>query len=176
VEKAIAALKTAGILEPAALAVADDDELAEVVKPSGYYRQKADRLKTFSVWLMDEWEGDLDRMFATPVLTLREKLLDRKGIGPETADSILLYAGGKPVFVIDNYTKRIVGRVGLTRLHGYDELQQFFERNLPVDVNLYKEYHALLVALGKDYCVADHTKAACRNCPVGEDCENRLLA
>lgn len=176
VEKAIAALKTAGLLEPMALAFADDGALAAFIRPSGYYRQKAARLKTFAVWLMDEWDGDTERMFETPYLSLRNQLLARKGIGPETADSMLLYAGGKPVFVIDNYTKRVVGRVGLSRLHGYEELRRFFERNLPVDVELYKEFHALLVALGKKYCAADRSKADCRACPVGDDCENRLLA
>lgn len=176
VEKAVSALKEAGLMEPAALASADGETLAALIKPSGYYRQKADRIKTFALWLMDAWDGDIERMFETPVLVLRGELLARHGIGPETADSILLYAGGKPVFVIDNYTKRIVGRVGLTGLRGYDELTRFFSRNLPVDVELYKEYHALLVALGKDFCAADLAKAACSLCPVGEDCENRLLA
>lgn len=175
-EKAIEALKTAKLLEPAALAAASEEKLGDLIRPAGYFRQKAGRLNGFAVWLMGTWDGSLDAMFAIPVMTLREMLLACRGIGPETADSILLYAGNKPVFVIDAYTKRIVARVGLTRLEGYDELQRFFTRNLPVDVELYKEYHALLVALGKGNCAADLAKADCPACPVGEDCENRLLA
>jgi endonuclease-3 related protein len=176
VEKAIIALKREGMLEPARLAGADGETLAELIRPAGYFRQKADRLKGFSVWLMKAWDGDLDEMFKLPLLTLRRQLLDRPGIGPETADSIILYAGSKPAFVIDAYTKRIVGRVGLTKLEDYDELQRFFERNLPVDVEIYKEYHALLVELGKQHCLADQSRAKCMPCPVGADCENSLLA
>lgn len=176
VERAITALKQAGLLKPAAMAIADGDVLAELIRPAGYFRQKAGRLKGFSVWLMETCDGDLDKMFESPILTLRRQLLERPGIGPETADSIILYAGGQPVFVVDAYTKRIIGRIGLTRLEDYHELQKFFERNLPVDVELYKEYHALLVELGKRNCLADRVKAKCGACPVGDDCENRLFA
>ncbi len=176
VEKALTALRRSSLLEPAAMARADEKTLAELIKPVGYFRQKAGRLKGLAVWLMETWDGDLDKMFKTPTLTLRRRLLERPGIGPETADSIILYAGGREVFVIDAYTRRIVGRVGLTKLDGYHELQKFFERNLPVDVELYKEYHALLVELGKRHCTADLAKAKCGTCPVGVDCENNLLA
>lgn len=176
VEKAINALKQAGLLEPAAMADADEQVLAGLIRPAGYYRQKAGRLKSFADWVMETWDGDLAKMFETPTLALRRHLLGRSGIGPETADSIILYAGGKPVFVIDGYTRRIVGRIGLTKLDGYHDLQMFFERNLPVDVELYKEYHALLVELGKRYCLADLAKAKCGTCPIGDDCENHILA
>jgi endonuclease III related protein len=176
VETAIAALKERGMLSAAAIAEADESVLAEAVRPSGYYRQKAGRLKEFSVWLIEDFDGDLDNLFNGPVRSVRDALLARKGIGPETADSILLYAGGKPVFVIDAYTVRIIGRAGLTELEGYDGLQRFFERNLPVDVALYKEFHAQLVELGKNYCLADAAKAKCGECPIGAGCENSLLA
>ncbi len=175
VEKAIVALKNAGLLEPSAMARADEHVLAELIRPAGYYRQKAIRLKDLAVWLMETWDGDLAKLFEQPALTLRHQLLDRSGIGPETADSIILYAGEKPVFVIDAYTTRIVGRIGLTKLNGYHDLQKFFERNLPVDVELYQEYHALLIELGKRHCAADLAKAKCDACPVGVDCENHIL-
>ncbi len=175
VEKAITALKDEGRLSPVALAEMPDDQLAELIRPSGYFRQKTARLKAFVVWLIDEWNGDVMAMFEVPPLMLRQLLLERKGIGPETADSILLYAGGQPIFVIDAYTRRIIGRIGLTKLTDYQDLQRLFERNLPVDVALYKEYHALLVALGKDYCLADLEKSKCPVCPVRSDCENNLL-
>lgn len=176
VETAIAALKDRQLMSPEAIAAATEEVLAEAVKPSGYYRQKAGRLKEFSIWIIDEYAADLDKMFDRPTGALRAELLSRKGIGPETADSILLYAAGKPVFVIDAYTKRIVHRAGLTDLDGYEDLRRFFERNLPVDTVLYKEFHALLVELGKRYCLADPDKAKCGECPVGSGCENRILA
>ena len=175
VETAITALKENDLLSAKAIASAPEDELAEAIKPSGYYRQKAGRLKDFTSWLIEAYGADLDKMFDNPTVALRDILLSRKGIGPETADSILLYAGGKPVFVIDAYTRRIVHRVGLTNEDAYGELQRFFERNLPVDTVLYKEFHALLVELGKRYCLADHAKAKCGECPVGSGCENRIL-
>jgi endonuclease III related protein len=176
VEKAIDALKSADLLEPKKMAGVDEEALASLIRPAGYFHQKAKRLKDFSIWLIESWDGDLAKMFESPVLTLRCQLLERPGIGPETADSMILYAGGRPVFVIDAYTKRIIKRVGLTKLEDYHELQKFFERNLPVDVELYKEYHALLVELGKRHCAADPTKANCGGCPIGADCENRLFA
>lgn len=175
VEKAISNLKEDGLLEPAVLAAAPVAKIETAVRPAGYFRQKAARLKGFAVWFSEEWNGEVSRMFAGSTLLLRERLLSVKGLGPETVDSILLYAGGKPVFVIDAYTRRIVGRLGLTDLTGYDELQRFFVRNLPVDVELYSEYHALLVRLGKTYCRADSAKAGCPSCPVGGDCEHNLL-
>ncbi len=176
VEKAITNLKENGLLKQAVLAAAPVDKIESAIRPAGYFRQKAARLKGFAVWFGEEWNGDTGLMFTEPTLLLRERLLDVKGLGPETVDSILLYAGGKSVFVIDAYTRRIVGRLGLTDLTGYDELQQFFVRNLPVDVELYQEYHALLVRLGKTHCLADSAKADCPACPVGGDCEHNLLA
>jgi endonuclease III related protein len=176
VETAIMALKDQGLMSPEAIASTAEDVLAAAIKPSGYYRQKAARVRGFSIWLIEVYAADLDKMFSEPVRALRDALLARKGIGPETADSILLYAGGKPVFVIDAYTRRIVHRAGLTDLDEYDGLQRFFERNLPVDTLLYKEFHALLVELGKNYCLADQAKARCGECPVGSGCESSLLA
>lgn len=175
VERAIGALKAAGLLEARALATASLPDLETAIRSAGYYRQKAARLRSFSVWLMDEWDGDLTKMFREPTLRLRRMLLAVTGVGPETADSILLYAAGKPVFVIDAYTVRISGRVGLTGHTDYHNLQQLFERNLPVDIDLYQEYHALLVALGKDFCRPKAEKSRCSACPVGSRCEAGLL-
>jgi endonuclease-3 related protein len=174
VEKAIVSLKKEGLMTPAAIVEADQGVLRAAVKPAGYFNQKADRLRGISVWIMEEWGGDAAAMLTQPTLKLRQNLLAQKGIGPETADSIMLYAGGKPVFVIDAYTIRIIGRVGLSRETEYRSLQNFFLRNLPLDVALYKEYHALLVRLGKTSCRKDIARAGCRECPVGRYCETSL--
>jgi len=176
VEKAIISLKKEKLLSPAAIAGATARELEEVVRPSGYFRQKASRLRVIAGWIVDEWGGDVEALFKTPTLKMRQALLGISGIGPETADSILLYAAGKPVFVIDGYTVRIVGRIGLTKETDYHALQSFFTRNLPLDVELYKEYHALLVVLGKDYCRKSLAKSKCAACPVRSDCETGLFA
>ncbi len=176
VEPAIVALKKAALLTPRSLANAPLADLETAIRSSGYYRQKAGRLRDFSAWLLQEWGGDIDLMSQEPTLRLRTKLLNIKGIGPETADSILLYAAGKPVFVIDAYTIRILGRVGLTGHTDYECLQRLFERNLPLDIEIYREYHALLVLLGKDFCRRRPEKSNCSICPVGSRCEASLLA
>ncbi len=176
VEPAVAALKEKGLLTPRALAGAPLAEIETAIRSSGYYRQKAGRLRELSAWLLSEWGGDLRLTFQEPTLRLRTKLLAINGIGPETADSILLYAAGKPVFVIDAYTVRILGRVGLTEHTDYGCLQRLFERNLPLDIDIYREYHALLVLLGKDFCRRRPEKSNCCACPVGSRCETGLLA
>lgn len=164
VEKAIAQLKEDRLLTPDGLFNIEESLLAEAIRSSGYYNIKAKRLKSFIAFLFGEYKGDISLMFSEEVDPLREKLLSVNGIGPETADSILLYAGRKPIFVVDAYTKRIFSRHNLVPVSaGYHETQDVFMKNLPKDVILYNEYHALIVYLGKNYC---KRKQTCLGCPV----------
>jgi endonuclease-3 related protein len=166
VERAIENLKGEGLLTPMGLRVVDESRLAELIRPAGYYNVKARRLKNLIEFLAGKYGGDLRKMFDEPLSTLRGKLLAVKGIGPETADSILLYAGGKPIFVIDAYTRRILSRHGrIADGASYGDIQDLFMRNLPQDVSLYKEYHALFVRLAKTFC---KTKSHCTGCPLEE--------
>lgn len=153
VEKAIANLKAAGGLTPHALHHLSQEEVATLVHPSGYYNAKARKLKAFVRWLEECYGCDLSRLFAKDARKLREELLDIHGIGPETADSIILYAANKPVFVIDAYTRRIVRRLGVAPAReSYDAYQALFMDSLTLDARLFNEYHALLVQLGKEVC------------------------
>jgi endonuclease-3 related protein len=166
VERAIENLKGAGALTPQGLGELDETRLAELIRPAGYYNVKAKRLKSLMAFLEGEYGGDLKRMFNTPLMTLRGKILTVKGIGPETADSILLYAGEKPIFVVDAYTTRVLSRHGVLRNGAsYGDIQGLFMRSLPHNVSLYKEYHALFVQLAKTFC---KTKPLCAGCPLGE--------
>ena len=161
--RAIANLRSAGLLTPAALEKTPRGKLARLIRPSGYFRQKARKVQEFLRFLRREYQGSLEAMFRTPTVRLREQLLGVHGIGPETADSILLYAGNRPVFVVDAYTRRILERHGLT--HGkesYEELRGLIERSLPKDASLFNEYHALIVHTGKEYCRS--REARCTNC------------
>ncbi|MFZ3063045.1 MAG: endonuclease III domain-containing protein [Actinomycetota bacterium] len=173
VEKAIAALEERDLLHTEKMAKVPEEKLEMLIRPSGYFRQKAQRLKAISDHLVRNYHGELEKLFSLPRLRVRGELLKVSGLGKETADSILLYAGEKPVFVIDAYTRRICHRLGLTSLTRYDDLQRFFERNLPPDVKTYQEFHALLVALGKEHC---RRVPRCAGCPVGRDCEAGLLS
>lgn len=166
VERAIANLRHERLLTPKALGRVSSAKLARLIRPSGYFRQKAKKLKTFTRFLQNNYRGSLARMFRTPTYELREKLLDVQGIGPETADSILLYAGGHAVFVVDAYTRRILERHDLadSRL-GYDEVRALFETNLVRDPSLFNEYHALIVNVGKNWCRAKNPR--CEECPLG---------
>ncbi len=129
--------------------------LARLIRSSGYFRQKARKLKAFLRFLCDEHHGSLTRMFRTPTAILREQLLSVHGIGPETADSILLYSGKHPVFVVDAYTRRILERHHLIRgKESYEEIRSLFEGSLPSSVALYNEFHALIVHTGKHFCRA----------------------
>jgi endonuclease-3 related protein len=166
VEHAIARLKEAGVLTPQGLRRIPERRLARLIRPAGYYNVKARRLKALIAFLTREYGGDLRRMFREPRAPLREKILMVKGVGPETADSILLYAGEKPIFVIDAYTKRVLSRHGMiTDGASYGAIQDLFMQNLPADVALYKEYHALFVRLAKTFC---KTKPLCTGCPLEE--------
>lgn len=172
VEKAIRALKRERLLEPRALRRAPLRRLERLVRPSGYYRQKARKLKAFVAFLDREFGDSLDRMFRLPTPVLREKLLAVHGIGPETADSILLYAGGHAVFVVDAYARRILARHGLaSSAAGYLELQTLFEANLPRHADLFNQYHALLVETGKRWC--RRSEPLCDHCPLGRFLEGR---
>ncbi len=165
VERAIKNLKERGLLEPHKLFSLPLEELAQLIRPAGYFRVKAKRLKNFLKLLVEEYQGSLERLFAAGPELARQKLLAVSGIGPETADSILLYAGGFPVFVVDAYTKRILLRHGLaTEEMGYEELKELFEKNLPAQTELFNEYHALLVACGKTYCRP--RRPSCEKCPL----------
>ncbi len=164
VEKAIQNLKAAKSLTAEKLYDMDISSLAEMIRPAGYYNIKAGRLKNFLEWLFKEHDGDLNRLEDTDPETLRQELLQIKGVGPETADSIVLYAFDKPVFVVDTYTCRIMGRHGLIEEGGgYEQVRDFFQSYLDRSVKLFNEYHALLVRLGKEYC---RPKAKCDGCPL----------
>src|ERR1700730_4804547 len=166
VERAIANLRSAQMLTPPAIAAARLSRLAILVRPSGYFRQKAKKLKTFVRFLQREYGGSLERMFDTPTVELRVKLLSVHGIGPETADSILLYAGSHPVFVVDAYTHRIFGRHGITDgKPQYESVRAFFEGALPRDSQLFNEFHALVVNTGKNWCRKNDPR--CEECPLG---------
>jgi endonuclease III related protein len=164
VEKAIANLKAAGCLTPHALYAMDAGPLAELIRPAGYFNVKAQRLRQFLEWLFKQHDGDLDAVGQMSAERLREELLSIKGIGPETADSICLYAFAKPVFVVDAYTARILGRHGMIWPQaGYEEIREYFEGGLNRNVQLFNELHALLVRLGKEHC---KPKPICRGCPL----------
>jgi endonuclease-3 related protein len=166
VERAIENLKKEGVLTPLGLKGIDEARLAELIRPAGYYNVKAKRLKSLIKFLDGGYGGDLMKMFSEPLSSLREEILTIKGIGPETADSILLYAGEKPIFVVDAYTRRILSRHGMiTDGTSYGDIQSLFMRSLPQDVSLYKEYHALFVQLAKTFC---KTKPHCAECPLEE--------
>lgn len=165
VERAIANLRRERLLTPLALERVSFARLASLIRSSGYFRQKAKKLKAFVRFLCTQYSGSLARMFQTPTLELREKLLAVHGIGPETADSILLYAGRKDVFVVDSYTKRIFSRHGFVPEDvPYEELRSKIEAALPRDISRYNEFHALLVHVGKNWCRPRDPR--CAECPL----------
>ncbi len=165
VEKAIGNLKDGGQLSFSNLQDMPLELLAEQIRPSGYYNIKASRLKNLLQMIVDEYEGELEFLFADSLESSRENLLKVKGVGPETADSILLYAAGKPVFVIDTYTHRVFSRHQLVEEENdYYTLQQEFMDSLPEDVPLFNEYHALIVAVAKEFC--KKTNPRCNECPL----------
>lgn len=167
VERAMVNLKQAGALSARGLVRLRSSVLQRLIRPSGYFTQKAARLKTFSRWYVARYGANPRRMFRTEPWTLRRELLGISGIGPETADSILLYAGHQPVFVVDAYTRRIFRRHQLVDGdEPYEVLQRFAMDRLPEDPTVFNELHALLVAVGKSYC---HRRAPeCDRCPLGD--------
>ena len=172
VEKALANLKQAGALSPAAMRALSAGELADLIRPSGFYRSKARKLLAFLDLLAEGFEGDLGRMLAAPGNELRPSLLATHGIGAETADVILLYAARQPFFVVDAYTRRTFSRLGV-RPGGdtYNAWQRLFEESLPRDAALYGEYHALIVEHAKGICRAE---PLCDRCALAEVCESGL--
>lgn len=165
VEKAIQNLKKQSALSARIIHEMSVKKLAELIRPAGYFNVKAKRLKSFINFLMNENHGSMKRMKGEDTHTLRKKLLTINGIGPETADSILLYALEKPVFVIDAYTKRVLSRHWIMEHEkSYDEFQELFYLSLKKDVNLFNEYHALFVRVGKMYC--KRKKPMCDECPL----------
>lgn len=165
VERAIENLRGAALMEPRALYALSPDDLAALIRPAGYYRVKSQRLRNLLKFVIESYDASLDAMFAADLATLRRRLLAIPGIGPETADAILLYAGGQATFVVDTYTHRVLARHGWI---GYDadyhEIKELFESALPADAALYNEYHALLVRVGKDYC--RRAAPRCEACPL----------
>lgn len=199
VETAILCLKEKRLLEPKALAAAALPEIEKCVRPSGYFRQKARRIRDFARCVVEFYErrapkatADLLEMrafFVRPLAPLRAELLSMKGIGPETADSMLLYAGGKPVFVVDAYTRRLCRRLPLPTGSKYEEIRSFFENNISKEieclsdmrrgvknysniVEMFNEFHALIVALAKKHC---KKKPECACCPLEKKCSKLIL-
>jgi endonuclease-3 related protein len=172
VEKAIANLKAAGVLSPGGILETPVDDLARLVHPAGYYNAKARKLRAFVEMMFERHAGELDRLFALPLAELRRELLATHGIGPETADAVMLYAAGQPCFVVDAYTRRVFGRLGLApppradppqagARDDYRTWQRMFEEGLLPDVALFNEYHAL---------IDRHAKTLCRKEPLCGQC------
>ncbi len=167
VEKCIIRLKENKMLDPIKILNAKEEEIYPLIISTGYYRQKTIKLKNLSRWLISQG-GSFKKIFEKNMSWIRNELLSIKGIGRETADSILLYAGYLPSFVIDAYTKRIFQRIFNKACDDYDELQKIFTDNLPLDHRIYNEYHALIVEISKDICVKNNPQ--CFKCPLKKIC------
>jgi endonuclease-3 related protein len=164
VEKAIQNLKTGNLLSIEALSDIPAPTLAEHLRPAGYFNIKAKRLKNLIAFIQEKYAGDLNGLFSRDTDTIRMELLSVRGIGLETADSMILYGAGRALFVVDTYTHRILSRHNLIGEEaGYYDLQTMFMDNLPHDADLFKEFHALIVKTGKDYC---RKKPLCPDCPL----------
>ena len=164
VEKALLNLKSANILSPSGINDVSSKKLASLIKPSGFFNIKTKRLKNFIKFLFDEYGGKLSNMKKGTLPVLRKKILSVNGIGPETADSMLLYAFQKPIFVVDAYTKRIFFRHGMVKKEdSYSIIQNFFMKNLKHDMQMFNEYHAMIVCLAKKFC---KVKPSCEGCPL----------
>jgi len=174
VEKALEKLKEKKLLEIKILKDTPSDKIAKSIIPSGYYNQKASRIKNISKYLYENYDGNLDLFFKKEISNLREELLSLNGIGPETADSIILYAGNLPVFVVDAYTKRICERLPLDTSLSYDEIQKYFQYNLEEKfkendlVIIYNNLHAQIVIFSKEIC---KKKPDCEKCFLKNECE-----
>ena len=168
VEQSLRALKKSGIMSPEKILALSDQELQRLIYSSGFYKVKTRRLKAVCSLIMNEFDGQIHKMKSIGLLQSRELLLNTNGIGPETADDILLYVLGLPIFVVDTYSKRIFSRVGIGPSEDkYEVWQNFFMDNLPKDAGLYAQFHALIVRLGKDHC---RSKPICNGCPIFEYC------
>ena len=169
VKKAISNLKENGLLTLKAIHEAASNDIAPLIKSTRFYNQKVKKLKSFTEFLFDRYQGSLDAMFSRSLADLRDELLSINGLGEETVDSILLYVGNKGVFVIDAYTKRVFSRLGIIdEKMSYKECQDFFMRNLDPDTKLYNDYHAQIIYLGHHYCKKSNPE--CMKCPLGQLC------
>jgi len=164
VVRAIDNLRQADLLQPSALYDASEQRLQTLIRPAGYYRLKAKRLRNLLGLIVEDYSGNLEELLKLPTDQLRSELLAVNGVGPETADSILLYAAGRPRFVVDAYTRRVLSRHGWVGADvTYGAMQELFESHLPRDAPQYNEYHALIVAVAKQHC---QTKPQCEGCPL----------
>ena len=169
VEKAIENLKDEDVLNPEGIYGVPVERLETFLIPSGFFRVKTARLKSFIIFLFEKYGGELDSLLSLEPALLRDELLGIKGIGKETADSIILYAADKPAFVVDAYTRRVFERLGmLEKDAAYDEIKQMFEEHLPVDTRIYNRFHALIVKLAKDVC---KKRPVCEECPLEGGCD-----
>lgn len=169
VEKAINNLKSAGLLDPAVMYKVDVTALEPHIRPAGYFRTKAKKLKAFVNHLWERYNGSLEAMFSRPLEELRPEILSIYGVGPETADAILCYAGNYPIMVMDAYTRRVFSRLGFFEQKvTYDGMQAFFMAHLPRDNRLYNEYHALIDALANRIC--RKKQPGCSLCPLADFC------
>lgn len=166
VELVIENLKDKELLDPHSLATAPPNHVEALIRHTGFYRQKARRIINFSKYLVTKYDGSLNKFFSGPQDQIRRELLSLEGIGPETADSILLYAADRLIFPIDAYTIRLCERLGMKEMR-YEKLREFFENSLPRDLEVYKELHALIDKLGKTYC---KNSPQCSICPLVDDC------
>ncbi|HQK62089.1 MAG TPA: hypothetical protein PLV67_00710 [Methanofastidiosum sp.] len=170
VEKALKNLKDKNILNPSSIANLPMDELKILVKPSGFFNQKAERLKYMSQYIMDKYQGNIELFFNKNNKELRQELLGLKGVGLETADSIILYSAEKNEFVIDAYTKRIYSRLGLVKdTIDYESLKDYITKDIPEELMIYQEFHGLLVLTGKNLCKKKDPK--CMECPLNKKCK-----
>lgn len=167
VEVAVERLKGAGVSDVASLLELPLERLEGLIRSTGTYRQKARRLRALCELASDGGRRTLEEFLARPAGTLRSELLSVKGIGPETADSIVLYAAGHPVFVVDAYTRRVLFRLGVETGDGYDDVARWFTSAIPEDPGLYNNYHALIVRLGTEHC---RTRPRCAGCPLLDVC------
>jgi endonuclease-3 related protein len=173
VEKALARVKKAGRLSFEGLWRLRSRQLASLLRPSGTYRLKARRVRAFLSFVESRYGGRVERMASEDPAALRRLLLEVDGIGPETADSIALYAAGHAAFVVDAYTRRVFARLGFLRGgESYDEVQRFFVERLPRDAPLFNDYHAQIVRLAKEHCRA---RPLCASCPLEGVCPRRGL-
>lgn len=167
VERAIHGLKREDLMDPGSLSDSPLARIEACIRPSGFYRQKAVRLRALARHLADNYGGSTESFFNRDTGTVRRELLSLPGVGPETADSMLLYAGDKPRFVVDAYTFRVFERLGFDIGNSYDSAQWFFEKRLPADVELYKNFHAVIVEFAKNIC---RPKPVCSECPLTSCC------
>ena len=169
VEQAIANLKAARAMSPAEMLMLERSELEALIRPAGFFRQKTDYLRRFCSFLVEQCDGSMTKLCQGTLDTARRRLLTLKGIGPETADSILLYAADRPSFVVDAYTRRVFARLGLLPGNeSYASIRDMFMATLPAETAIYNEYHALIVQLAKTFCRKN--KPLCNRCPLFSDC------